>query len=217
MITLAPWRTLRGRLLVLALLVEALMLALLVGNSLRLLNDGMSTQVKSHADQLLPVLSAALVAPLAQHDHATAQAVLDESVAVRGIDYAAIVDSQGHLVAHAGWPANTPLPSADAAFRIDPQETPPRYDVVRSVSYAGQPLGVLHFGINLSGIVKARQDLLLQGILIALGELILSALLLTLIGLRMTKMSQEYDELVIAKRIAEKANQTKSQFLANMS
>ena len=42
-------KTVRGRLLLAALLVEAVMLALLIGNSVRLLYDSLSDQAKRHA------------------------------------------------------------------------------------------------------------------------------------------------------------------------
>lgn len=181
----APWRTVRGRLLLAALAVEVLMLAILVGNSLRLLHEAMGEQALEQAAQIGPVLSAALVAPLAQYDIATVQAVLDESHAIQGIDYLAVTDVAGAVVASSGWPANQPLPAASSDFRL--QDAPYRYDVALAIKMAGQPLGSLQFGLDLSRIQVARKNLLVQGILIASGELLLSAALLTLLGLLITR------------------------------
>ena len=181
----APWRTVRGRLLMAALLVEVLMLGLLVGNSLRLLREAMGEQARVQAAQIGPILSAALVAPLAQYDYATVQAVLDESHAIRGIDYIAVQDTAGTVVAVSGWVAGRALPPADETFNLD--ETPPRYDVQRSIVQSGQRLGTLRFGLDLSRIVHARDNLLQQGLAIASGELLLSAALLGLLGLLITR------------------------------
>ena len=63
---LAPWKTLRGRMLVAAMAVEAIMLTLLVANSVRLLYGSLAEQARLHAGQVAPVLNAALVAPLAR-------------------------------------------------------------------------------------------------------------------------------------------------------
>ena len=104
----APWRTLRGRLVVTALVVELVMLAMLVGNSLRLLRESMGDQAERQAEQISPVLVAALVAPLAQLDYATVQAVIDESQAIRGINYVAVLDAGGREVAVSGWPTGSP-------------------------------------------------------------------------------------------------------------
>jgi signal transduction histidine kinase/DNA-binding NarL/FixJ family response regulator len=183
----AVWRTLRGKLLLTALLVEALMLFLLVSNSLRLLHNSMGEQARNHAEQIIPVLTAALVAPLAQYDYATVQAVLDESRSAGGIDYLAVTDAAGSIVAVSGWPERQPLPAEDPGFAIDPEEHPPRYDVVREIRLAGQRLGSLHFGLNLTRIVAARQQLLSQGLLIAGGELLLSTGMLMLLGLIITR------------------------------
>ena len=183
----APWRTLRGRLLLLALLVEAIMLGLLVSNSLRLLHEAMGDQARAQAEQIAPVLSAALVAPMAQYDYATVQAVLDESKAVRGIDYLAVTDSTGAIVATSGLKGGQALPPVDSKFTLDDDDSPPRYDVALPIHLAGQTLGKLQFGLDLSRIVVARNNLLTQGLLIASGEMFLSAALLTLLGLMMTR------------------------------
>lgn len=108
------------------------MLGLLVGNSLRLLRDAMGQQAQAQARQIAPVLSAALVAPLAQYDYATVQAVLQESHAIQGIDYLAVTDASGAVVAASGWPASQPLPDASKGFSLDAD--PPRYDVSQPIT-----------------------------------------------------------------------------------
>ena len=185
--TFTPWRTLRGRLLLLALFVEALMLLLLITNNLQLLRDKMSEQARLQAEQIGPVISAALVAPLAQADYATVQAVLDDSHVSSGIEYLAVIDKQGHLVAISGWPAESPLPETRRGFVIDENDSAPRYDVARPVMLAGQQLGTLHFGLDLKQIIAARRSLLKQSVLIAFGELLLSTLLLASLGLLVTR------------------------------
>src|SRR5450830_1050998 len=182
-----PWRTVRGRLLMAALLVEMVMLALLVGNSLRLPHDAMGDQAREQADQIAPVLSAALVAPLAQYDYATVQAVLDESHAIHGIEYLAVTDASGEVVATSGWPTGKALPPVTGDFNLDADTNPPRYDMALPIRQSGQTLGKLQFGLDLTRILVARKQLVTQGVLIALSELLLSAGLLTLLGLLITR------------------------------
>ena len=182
-----PWRTVRGRLVLSALLVEVVMLAILVGNSMRLLHEAMGEQAHEQAEQIAPVLSAALVAPLAQYDYATVQAILNESHAIRGIDYLAVSDSSGTIVASSGWPGNKSLPPIDKRFSLDEDDDPPRYDLALPIKLAGQTLGTLQFGLDLSRIQTARKNLLSQGVLIAVSELLLSAGLLTVLGLLITR------------------------------
>ena len=180
-------RSVRSRMLVAAILVEATMLTLLVVNSLRLLSGQMTTQAARHAAQMTPVLHAALIAPLAQRDTATVQAILDECVATKGIDYLAVKDAGGKVLATSGWPRERPLPSPDTAFRLFPGDGVPRYNAESQVTVGGQKLGSVHFGLDLSQILAAHKQLLSQGVAIALGELLLSAGLLAVLGFWLTR------------------------------
>ncbi len=171
-------RTIRGRLLFLAIVVELLMLTILVANSLRLLHGAMTTQARMQAGQMSPVLKAALTAPMAQRDYATVQAVIDESRAAGGVEYITVVDNSGHNVATNGWPRERPLPPGSGKAPLFERGKTPRYDVVVPVSYFNQPLGTLHFGLDLSQIMVARRSLVIQGASIAAVELLLSTIIL---------------------------------------
>jgi len=188
MMRFLPLRSVRGRLLLAAIAVEALMLTLLVANSLRLLTDNMGSQARRHAEQMAPVLIAAIVAPLAQRDYATVQAVLDESSATDGIEYLAITDQKGRRLAASGWPDDKPLPAPDRGFHLfeDGSESP-RYDVAMPIEIYGQKLGVLHFGLSLRQIIEAHSQLFRQGIGIALLEIVFSAGLMGLLGYFLTR------------------------------
>ena len=184
------WRrqgSIRSRFLVAALCVEAFMLTLLVVNSVRLLYDSLANQARANAEQVAPVLNAALVAPLAQRDYATLQAILNESHAVQGFDYLAVMDNRGKVVASSGWPADKDLPPPDQDFTLAAKDGGARYDVRRPVVLAGQALGTLQFGLGLNHIVESRKALLAQGVGIAIGEMALSTGLLIALGLWLTR------------------------------
>jgi signal transduction histidine kinase/CheY-like chemotaxis protein len=181
------FRSVRGRLLVAAMLVEAVMLTILVSNSLRLMHEYMVEQVELHSRQITPILTAATVAPLAQRDYATVQSVLDESISQKGVQYLVVVDAQGNRVASSGWPPDRALPVPDKNFDLAQQMGSPVYHVRMPILSSGQPLGQLHFGLDLAHILAARHALLTQGTLIAAGELLLSLVLLTALGLWMTR------------------------------
>jgi signal transduction histidine kinase/CheY-like chemotaxis protein/HPt (histidine-containing phosphotransfer) domain-containing protein len=179
--------TVRGRLLLLAIGVEVLMLSIMVLNSLRLQHGAMTNQARSQAQQFYPVLEAALKAPLAQRDYATVQAILDESRTTGGVVYITVVDRSGKRAGSSGWPAERKLPEPSRELALFETSSEPRYDVVVPVTMLNQPLGTLHFGLNLSQIIAARRMLLIQGISIAAVELILSSLILLLIGYWLTR------------------------------
>jgi signal transduction histidine kinase len=183
----SPWNTVRGRLLILAIGIEILMLTVLVFNSLRLLHDAMTNQALSQAAQYHPVLKAALTAPLAQHDYATVQAVINESRTAGEVLYIVVVDPTGKWAGSSGWPADQPLPEPSKDISLFKSEKDPRYDVVVPISMHNQLLGTLHFGLNLSHIVSARRALLVQGVGIAAILLVLSSLILLMIGYWLTR------------------------------
>jgi len=182
-----PWQTVRGRLLFLAVGFEALMLTVLITNSMRLLHSAMSTQVQSQAQQFSPVLIAALTAPLAARDYATMQAVVDESRTRGGLDYIVVVDRYGHRLASNGWPAEMPLPDSSKEVSLFENKKDPRFDVIVPIEFQLQPLGGLHFGVNLSQIVQARKVLLTQGVGIAAIEILFSSVILLFLGFWLTR------------------------------
>jgi signal transduction histidine kinase len=180
-------RSVRARFLLAAVVVEAVMLTLLVSNSLRLMNAYLVEQVEQHVRQITPILSAATVAPLAQRDYATVQSVLDESISQKGVRYLVVVDAQGNRVASSGWPKDQALPSNDTGFELSLGRSNPVHHVQTPILMFGQRLGMLYMGMDLSHIQAARHALLSQGSLIAFGELLLSAVLLMVLGLWLTR------------------------------
>jgi two-component system, sensor histidine kinase and response regulator len=180
-------RTIRGRLLLLAIGVELLMLTVMVANSLRLLHGAMTDQARWQAEQMSPVLIAALTAPLAQRDYATVQAVIDESRSAGGVDYIAVVDRSGQRVASSGWKVNQLLPVSTRDIPLFNSSLASRFDVERPIVQMGQRLGSLHFGLSLARIISARHLLLTQGVAIAGVELVLSSVILIIMGLWLTR------------------------------
>lgn len=180
-------QSVRARLLIAALVVEAVMVTVLVSNSMRLLHDYMSQQMKQHAEQIAPILAAALVAPLAQSDYATVKSVLKESQHSQGIRYLVVTNLAGHRIASSGWPDDKVLPLPDQDISRIEHSSNMEYDVKKTIDMYGQPLGTLQFGLDLTHILSAQKALLLQGTLIALGGLLLSLLTLTVLVWWMTR------------------------------
>jgi len=184
---ISPWKTVRSRLVFLAVGLEALMLTVMIINSIRLLHGAMSNQIQGEAQQFSPVLIAALTAPLAARDYATMQAVVDESRTKGGLDYIVVVDRYGHRLAANGWPEDMPMHEPSTKFSLFGDNKDLRYHVVVPIEFQRQPLGQLHFGINLSKMAHARQELLMQGVGIAAIEILLSSVVLLCLGFWLTR------------------------------
>ena len=181
------FRSVRSRLLVAAVCVEAIMLTLMVANGLRVLGSSMTEQAQIHADQLVPVLHAALITPLEQRDYSTVQAILDESRAGNALDYLAVLDRNDRVIAISGWPQEMALPPATGRLSLVRGAQSHRYDVQARIAFQGQMLGTLQFGMNLTPLLEALATQFTQSIVIATLAIILSAALLTGIGIWLTR------------------------------
>jgi len=180
------WRTLskslRVRLLLASLAVEAVMLALLVGNSLRLIHDHLLNQTEARIASMELAYRAAVAGPLAARDYATLRDILDGWRKAGDVEYLAVTGPEGGILAASGWPADRPLPGESNRFVVGEI-----HHEVMSVDYLGQNLGTLHYGLSLDYLEAARRELFSQSALIALGEIALSFLLLSLIAFWLTR------------------------------
>jgi sensor histidine kinase regulating citrate/malate metabolism len=104
--------SLRTKLLLASVVVEAVMLTLLVSNSLRLTHESLINQTRQRSEELNILFNGALAAPLAQRDYATLNEFLSDVQREHGIVYMVLKDRSGLVVASAGWEANRQLPEA---------------------------------------------------------------------------------------------------------
>ena len=196
MLTSRISRSLRIRLLLASLLIEGTMLAILVGNSLRLIGEHMTHQAEIRIEAEELVYKTALAGPLAARDYATLRDILAGWQKAEDVRYFAVTDPRGKLIAAVGWPEDQPLPA--------PTEVRTSTDLIHvafDVDYAGMQYGRLHYGLSTSFIEQARRVLFEQSVVIALLELSLTFLLLLGTGLWLTR---DFSTLAEAsQRIAE--------------
>lgn len=179
--------SLRLKLVIASVLVEALMLMLLVANSLRLMQTSLVEQAEAHLNQVAPLLNASLAAPLVQRDHATIREILQESRHRDGIVYLVLFDAQNKIVAAEGWDAAKPLPQPDNSIGDNDEDSLDRFDTEIPIQLAGQRYGRLRYGVATGILGHAKAHLLNQSILIALAAIVLSTVLLALLGYWLTR------------------------------
>ena len=189
--------SLRFNLILFATLVQVVMLALLLSNSLRLLNHALETQTQARVEALAPLLNASLAGRLFQRDQTEIESILADLVQRRGADLAYIIvfDEQRRTVAVA--------PEAFSSFDSVPpssiQERVFSHDVPLSV--AGMEVGTVRVGLSLHAMLQMRDQLIWQGVAIAAAVLLMSLLLLLTVGHLITR---HFATLVRAtRRIAE--------------
>jgi diguanylate cyclase (GGDEF)-like protein len=182
-----PARSLRFKLVLASVLVEVVLLSLLVANSQRLISSSLLEQVQLRVSELNPLLNAALAGPLAERDFGTLNDILRESRRREGLTYLVVIDNHDRIIASAGWEAGRPLPLLDLDHhRYDPGEKAV-FDTETPITLAGQHYGRLQYGLSTAFLVAARATLLQQSLLIAAAEVTLSVLLLSLLGLWLTR------------------------------
>lgn len=194
-------RSFRFRLLAASLLVEGLMLALLVGNSLRLIQEHLVRQTEQRIAAIELAYRTAVAIPLASRDYATLRDILDGWRQADDVRYLAVTDPGGKILASSGWDTAQVLPVASS--KIEPGST---MHVMVPINYLGQSYGTVHYGLSLDFLTAARRDLFVQGSLIALGEIALSLILLSVLGYWLTRRLVKLGEA--SERIAHGDYQT---------
>ncbi|MBP6483350.1 MAG: EAL domain-containing protein [Sterolibacterium sp.] len=173
---------LRFRLLIASLLIELVMMVVLVGNSLRLIDVNLVRQTERRITAIELAYKTAVALPLASRDYATLRDVLDGWRQADDMVYLAVTGQDGSVLATSAWPDGKALPAPSKDFR--------NVDVLHvsfPVDVLGQSYGEVHYGLSMDFLQTARQDLLLQGALIASIELVLSFLVLYAVGYWLTR------------------------------
>ncbi|RKT58658.1 PAS domain S-box-containing protein [Azonexus fungiphilus] len=175
-------RSLRFRLLLTSLAIEIAVLALIIGNGLRLIDQRLHEQTLSHQAAIQQAYKVAVIVPLASRDYATLRDILDGWQESEEIEYMVLTDPQGHRLASSRWPENQALPAPGIEA-----SGPPVLHSRFPIEIYGQHYGELHYGLSLKFLAEARRELLLQGALIALAGVLLTALVLFVAGYWLTR------------------------------
>ncbi|MDO9243758.1 MAG: hypothetical protein Q7U32_08120, partial [Rhodocyclaceae bacterium] len=137
-----PWhRSLRVRLITVAILVEAVMLALLLANSFRLLNNALESQTRSKLEMLVPLLNSSLGGRVFQRDHAEIQSILADLIQSRHSElvYIIVLDQQDKLLAVRGDVDPLRLPQSDLTVGDAARDLV--FDTYVPLSVQGTPVG----------------------------------------------------------------------------
>ena len=182
MIKIALMHSLRFKLLLASLLIEAVMLALLVGNGVRLIERTLEQQLQFRIQGIELAYKTAIAVPLAARDYATLRDIIDGWRKSPDVTYLVVTDARRQVLASSGWDTAAALPAPSRAMSSEGV-----YNVVFDVDLQGQVYGAVHYGLSTSRIEAAKVALFQQSSLIALIELSLSVLLLLITGYWLTR------------------------------
>ncbi|MEW5839337.1 MAG: EAL domain-containing protein [Pseudomonadota bacterium] len=179
--------TVRSRLLWLALLVQVLMLSILIGRAVVIFQEGLLGQVVNCEKRLTPALESALISPLLMEDVSSTKQILAHASRAPGVEYIAVTDLKGEIVAATGWSKKQELPQPTPPLKNFADGLLPRLNVVNDISIGEQKLAKLHYGLSLSYIETQRIDLLWQLALIAALAVVFTMLALRILGELLTQ------------------------------
>ena len=193
-----PFRySLRTKLVLVSILIEIVMLATLLGNSLRLLNEAVEDQTQTRLEDLSPLLNAALASRLFERDHETITEIIQQLLnnPSAGFRYIIVYDDRGTQYADAGQVDTRQLPAIDedvASSLVDGV-----YDQKTTLMLSNQPVGQVRFGLSVASFLNSRDTIIRQGLIIATTEVLLTLILLGIAGYLLT---QHINSLVNATR-----------------
>ena len=178
---------LRFKLVLVSITVEIIMLGLLLGNSLRLMNDAIKYHAATQVENVSPLLSAALSPYIFERDYVSIQAIIDKLVEEKRSDlnYIIVLDESDNLYASAGWEQQKSLPVIDTSIKSALDDE--RYDTSTPLQLGGQNVGQVRYGVSLANMIGAKSDLLKQVLFIASIEVFLTILLLSIAGYLLTR------------------------------
>ena len=151
------WRSLRLQLVLASTIVEFVMLGVLVWNSTRIVDQAMTTGIERRVEMLAPLLNASLAPALAQRDFATLDELLERVVRNETLVYVEVRDVLNRSVSVRG-----SLPAQDVDDR-DVQSGGDIFDRSANITVAGQVIGRLRYGINVSLLEATVTALQQQG------------------------------------------------------
>ena len=181
------WRSIRTKLVIVSIAVEAIMLGLLLANSFRLLNETLQEQTQTRLEALTPLLNASLSARLFERDHAAIREIITQLVSNRLSDltYIVVYDNRNEIYARAGAIDAARMPALD--MNVGSSVSDMIYDASAPLTVSKVQVGSVRFGLSLVSLAASRDNILRQGSLIALTEILLSFLLLAGAGYLLTR------------------------------
>ena len=178
------FRSLRGKLIFLTVVVEVITLSAVAWNSERLAETYLTRQFELRRAEITLLLQAAIGPAMAQQDYAAVRETLVSAQQLQGLTYLVMFDEAGQRVASINWENEAPIPAVNA--KITAISELDHLNTRIPVRLEGRSYGELQIGIDLRFLKEIRQDLLAQNMALALFGILLSGLVLGGLAHRLT-------------------------------
>lgn len=191
-----PWyRSLRFKLVATAITVELVMLSVLLTNSFRLLDKAIESETQARLEAFITLLDAALAGRVFHRDHTEVATILNRLTSSQGTEfsYFIVLDPAGMIIASSGkvdpgGPTEEDRRDRSVTEALLDNLT---YDVRLPLTIAGTEVGTVRFGLSLASVVATQHQVVREGVIIAIVEILLSLLLLVTGGYLVTRHIRE--------------------------
>lgn len=183
--------SLRLKLFLAAIVVQALMLVVLTTQSVEVMNGKLEERAQLRLDEEKKLLVTSLAGPLKRRDIAAIETVLTRIRSDNGITYLVLLDQSNQVVARAGWDADAVLPPLGEGLHDAAGTGRGRYDTAVDIEAGGEVLGRLHFGFSTAFMQTARAELISESVTTGGIALVVSALLIALVSFWLTRNLQQ--------------------------
>lgn len=168
--------------------VQAIMLVLLVANSVRLINTSHASILEQYIDETSQLLTVSLQPGLISHDVALLKDVLSLLEEKHNLVYVTVYDHSGQLLASLGSePEKYPTTQSQHDKTFSDALDDGVFDTKREISLYGQKLGVLHLGYSVEQIKQYSEQATRQNTILAITGLILLILVSVFLGIALTR------------------------------
>lgn len=182
------FRSIRFKLVAGAVLVEALMLSILVWNSVQLAETSLIEEQEREISVLLPLLNASLAGPVLQEDIATVREIAQQIYDEKGLRYILVSSASGEHLAEVGTPVQDIHPEqafSEHMREADATEVP--FGITLPLTLGSRAVGELEIFVDTRFLAAAIKQLRSESIVIASAEVILTIVLLSIIGFALTR------------------------------
>ncbi len=175
---------LRTKLVLASVLLQGVMIALLVYNSVRLADRQLLEQAQVRVESVAPLLNAALLGPMLQRDYGTAQDILTEAMNSEGFVYLILQDMRRRTIVSVGKVDGVDPPPLNQAPDPYRDQT---MDMELVIGIGENHYGFLRYGIDVGFVAQTRAQMTRQSLIIAGLVILLSGLALALLALWLTR------------------------------
>jgi diguanylate cyclase (GGDEF)-like protein/PAS domain S-box-containing protein len=179
--------SLRARLLVVGTLVQTAIVAVMIVNSINVMDAKLSERTRLHLEEQKQLLSAALSPSLAGGDRQHVQELLERVRTENDIPYLVLFDRRDEVVAASGWARDKELPPIEPMVPARLANDGGTIHAQVSLESAGQQVGRLRFGVSTAFMQSARSELVRENLLVGGIAVIFSIISMAALGFWLTR------------------------------